>query len=154
MEELKIRFFCEARAQNMPQGMIRECFGICEEVCFVVLRPTGQTNECGEPGPDWNLSETMVFMSKQERAEDFLVGPGKVKDIHFVPLKVLSVKIGEKVPLREGTTIPEERKDYPDRTLFITTKEDSFYLPDPFVRPAGNGHVPTLNGKALSYYYS
>ena len=152
--EPQIQIFWEAKAKNMPQGMSREYFGIYGEVCFIVFRPTGQTGECGEPAPDWNLSETVVYMAKLEKVEDFLVGPGEGKDISFIPLKVLSVRRGKEVPLPEGVTIPERLRNFPDKTLFIETEKDTFYLPDLFIRATDNGHVPTLNGKALSYYYT
>ena len=157
MSGLGITVSWNARLKGFLKGMSSECFGICDSMCFVVLRPTGEQDECGGASPSWELGKTVVYMGwstwdgPEPRLEPFLIGPGDEKEIILTPIEILSIAKGEDVPLPEGVVISEEREVFTDDTLFIKTSKGDLYLPSYCRREEGD--TPTFSGKKLSYYH-
>jgi hypothetical protein len=98
---------------------------------FVVYRPYGESGECGEPYPTYDVKDLVLFVGKC--SPDILV---RLDDIMEFPLSKVEIfnakRLNEEVRMidyrgREFTAID-------NRTLTIESKIGKFYLPDPWTK--------------------
>lgn len=145
---MHINISCEATCWSQPIGTTTEFWGWRGATLFTVIRPIGETGECGAPSLLWDKNDLQVFMGKVEKPKDsehpegrkdIKLGLGQSIKISMEPVKVLEVKKCKQTP-------PEK---FPhDRTLIVETAQGPLYLPDLDVR---KGDIPTFNGQPVKY---
>jgi hypothetical protein len=146
---MKIKIWCEMRedvTDSAPVKTSREYAGWGQGIFFYVCRPQGETGECGEPAPDWDLKDTMLFVGSYGTEESIALKPGGRRTVPLEQVKILSITRGqgEKFEVLSGRDKLVTAEDW--RTLTIESEKGNFYLPDEWSRPKEQA---TLNGEPL-----
>ena len=146
--EMKLEIYCEVKVAvgERPKGQAREFCGWGQGMFFAVYRPYGQTGECGEPSPEWEVKDLQLFMGFYDKEEDVAMKPGQSKEIPMYPIKVLKVTRakGEELEIVNWEGKKYKAQDW--RTLTIESERGIFYLPDPYTRAK---EIATFNGQPI-----